>query len=281
VAGPPRRSQLLSIASDLLSRVVGSFAISTAWYFLVGLLFQIDALKDSTVVESLQFGGVVGAPLLTAVFFFVEQTRQAEARRASAQVDEAFERLQDAAPDKDVATISNTDVAASVKEAGIKVGEDHIARLVEQRKQELLIDDEYFRRELSHLIVDYLQPLPRNAKRVLNRFRINLLIAYERGLLTTDPKVSTQHIGKWLVLGERWPQLVRSLSTSPDKMKVLEGTVDQTSFMSQIAELAPHYVGDEDLRTFIQSKPELADVLPRLVHYGTEQSVPPNAQTVS
>jgi hypothetical protein len=39
--------------------------------------------------------------------------------------------------------------------------------------------------------------------------------------------------------------------------------------MDHITALAPFYAGDEDLRRFIQSPPALADILPRLVHYGS------------
>jgi hypothetical protein len=180
--------------------------------------------------------------------------------------------MQSAEPWKNVAEIAPRDVAATIKNT--QVSADHLIRLVEQRKQKILIDDATFSRDVG-MIVDYLQPLPRNAKRVLNRFRVSLLIAERRGLFSSDPKVTKEQIGKWLVLGERWPQLRQSLSVTPERMERLEEaagarpTPGADPFADHIKLMAPFYVGDEDLRRFIQAAPQLADILPRLVHYGS------------
>jgi hypothetical protein len=135
---------------------------------------------------------------------------------------------------------------------------------------------------------------PRNAKRLVNRFRINLLIANRRGLLTSEPKITPRQIGKWMVLLERWPQLGRSLSAVPEKMKIMEDDsilgpkakvvkeepsstaaavqdASEDQFMQTVRSLAEPYVGDEDLRNFIRSDPLLATVLQRLVHYGSNE----------
>lgn len=239
-------------------------------------------MKNHPVIINLvRYGGAIFilAPTAFAAFsLFVEGREAALARKAREKVDQVLDKIMDQAPGKNVAEISTRDVAASLK--GTKVDDDQLVRLVEQRKQKLLIDDEYFRKELSSLIVDFLQPLPRNAKRFLNRFRVNLLIAHSRGLLTSDPKVSAQQIGKWLVLLERWPQLGRSLSAAPEKMQILEKQSASPGpshspapqldpFMESIKILAPFYVGDEDLRKFINSVPPLAMAVLRLAHYGT------------
>lgn len=136
----------------------------------------------------------------------------------------------------------------------------------------------------------------------MNRFRVNLLIANRRGLLTVEPKVTPRQIGKWMVLLERWPQFGRSLSAVPEKMRVLEDeavvepkpkivdpkakiveeqssptssavqSTTQDEFMQTAKSLAEPYVGDEDLRKFIRSDPLLATVLQRLVHYGSSET---------
>ena len=255
--------------------------------FVEGLLEGSSALET---VSNLVTGALVvvgaGYAINTIVRGVIEARRAAEARRASAHIDEALERFQDRTGGN-LAGVSLEDVVKSVKEnTNTKVGAEQLTRLVEQRKQKRLVDDQWFQAEVSSLIVDYLQPLPRNAKRVLNRFRVNMLIAERRGLFTSEPKVMPRDIGKWLVLGERWPLLRRSLSAVPETMRQLErdsrpvaapppGAPDP--FMDSIKVLAPFYVGDEDLRTFIRSEPQLAKILPRLVHYGDAEATGPQA----
>lgn len=274
---------------EISSLVLGATFISVVWFFGVAQLRRIDALQDSMVVTILQLVGPA-VMVFGTVFGTVEELRKAaQARKATTNVADALDDFQRRFPGVNIADIPADELAAKL-ETG-KVNREQIVRLVEQRKQQLLIDDEYFRRELSYLIVDYLQPLPRNAKRVLNRFRVNLLIAHGRGMFTSHPRVTTQQIGKWLVLGERWPQLARSLSAAPDAIESLEQHAARPApapvvaaamaavaggtppawdpFMDEIGRLAHFYLGDEDLRKFIQSKPSLTGVLARLVHYGT------------
>ena len=253
--------------------------------FVEGILDGSSALETvRTVVTWALIVVGAGYAINTIVRGFLEGRSAAASRRASAHIDEELQIFQDRTGGS-VAGVSPEDVVKSVKErTNTKVNEDQLARLVEQRKQKRLVDDQWFQAEVSSLIVDYLQPLPRNAKRVLNRFRVNMLIAERRGLFTSEPKLMPRDIGKWLVLGERWPLLRRSLSAVPEAMRRLEedslpspapsGQPDP--FMDSIKVLAPFYVGDEDLRTFIRSQPQLAKVLPRLVHYGdVEPAGPP------
>ena len=271
---------------------VATFAVT--WFvtvafvrgFLEGLLDGVSVMPivRDVLTWGLIIGGIVYA-IVTVVRGGIESRRSAAAQRASAHIDEELQMFQDRAGGS-LAGVSPDDVVKSVKEkTNTKVDGEQLARLVEQRKQKRLVDDQWFQGEVSRLIVDYLQPLPRNAKRVLNRFRVTMLIAERRGLFTSEPKVKPRDIGKWLVLGERWPLLRRSLSAVPEAMRQLErdslppgplpGQPDP--FMDAIKLLAPFYVGDEDLRTFVRSEPRLAGILPRLVHYGAMEATGPQA----
>jgi hypothetical protein len=269
---------------QLLSQFFSVVIVSGILYYLLSFFGKTYFLSDFPNIAKT---GQYGIPILFfgfgtwgAVTNFVGAFTAAQARQANQKVAEALNQIKAQTPDKNVSEISTQDVAASLKDT--KVNNEQLTRLVEQGKQQLLIDDEYFREELSSLIVDYLQPLPRNAKRLLNRFRVNLLIAHSRGLLTSEPKVTAQQIGKWLVLLERWPQLGRSLSATPAKMKILEDESNNPAasqsddpqldlFMESIKALVPPYSGDEDLRRFIHSKPNLAIVAQRLIHLGADE----------
>jgi len=194
-------------------------------------------------------------------------------------------------------------IEAALKDAARKLDPGQAKRLIRQRLQTSLTNDEGFRASVPDILVHYLQPLPRNVIRLVNRFKLNTNLAYERKLLTTEPRVSIPQIAKWMVLCERWPQLVKSLSAQPDQMKVLESdaqtwksvkerldafrapkppTSDRkqlllasdnvkaavTAFAEPIKVLSPDYLGDADLLEFCASEPKLGPVLSRLVHFG-------------
>ena len=260
-----------------LAPLVGGFAGVAFFFALSFLVGRVHAITMATPFDVFVTGfqyvmfALSGLALLGLLLELRRVLKARRAQRASARVDTVLKNIS-AEPGKDVAEISPQQVAAALENT--QVSGDHLIRLVEQRKQKMLIDDATFSRDVS-MIVDYLQPLPRNAKRVLNRFRVSLLIAERRGLFTSEPKVTKEQIGKWLVLSERWPQLRQSLSATPERMEPLENAATEAptpandSFMDHIKALAPFYAGDEDLRRFIQSPPGLADILPRLVHYGS------------
>jgi hypothetical protein len=274
VAPEQRSSQsVVDRIGTLVALLIGTAVIYGTAHAGLGFLSNLSFLtRFSGLFKNAEYVTLISMAFIFVAGVIVEirDARKMRAgRRASAQVEEA---LKGHAAAQHVAEISTDQVVASLKEkaGGPSVADDQLKRLVEQRKQELLFDDDYFQKELSLLIVDYLQPLPRNAKRVLNRFRVNLLITYRRGMLVSEPKVTVQQIGKWLVLAERWPQLRRSLAATPDQMKKLEDLSELPPamggdvFMKLIKLLSPYYEGDEDLRNFIQSEPKLASVLERL-----------------
>jgi hypothetical protein len=269
---------------ELGYRILSVLFLSGAVYLSIGLLLGIEFLKSyGHAISVFRFWIVVVLMGLGGLGTVLQVFGQFRAINTSEKVAAAIGDIKDKIPGKSISEITSEDVAASIK--GAKVGKKTLDQLVEQHKQQLLIDDDYFREELGSLIVDYLQPLPRNVKRLLNRFRVNLLIAHGRGLFTTEPKVTTQQLGKWLVLMERWPQLGRALSAAPGRMRTLEETSEYPAptqsrvgqqvdlFMNLVQILAPFYVGDEDLRKFIHSEPSLATVVARLAHFGTDEAM--------
>ena len=251
---------------SLLYGLFGLAIMGGVWYSAFDFLLTLDVLRPyARSLGYLQLGAfaLVGFGLLGLL---LEYRTTAAARATSARVDDALKAIQQEAPGKSVAEISAHEVVRRV--AGPPAGNERLAKLVAQRKQQLLIDDESLADDVK-LIVNYLQPLPRNAKRVLNRFRVALLIADRRGLFVSEPRVTREHIGKWLVLGERWPQLRQSLAASPEKIRVLETAPDARpqEFLDTLQALAPFYAGDDELRAFLGSEPPLGPVLRRLVHY--------------
>jgi hypothetical protein len=263
----------------MTSLIVGAIIIVAGFHLTLSYLSGVSFLKQFAGVFKIADYVVIAMMAFTVVmnvvFQGVEWRKALAAHKASDQVAEV---LRSQSEGRSVSEISTEEVLASVKQkaAATGVNEDQLKRLVEQHTQDLLFNDKDFEEKLNPLIVTYLQPLPRNAKRVLNRLKVNLLIAYKRKLFEPvltppKPKVEVDQICKWLVLAERWPQLRRALAAVPDEMGGLEKksvlTVNDPKddpFMSSIKVLSPYYEGDEDLREFIQSTPKLANVLERL-----------------
>jgi len=266
----PKSTEVSNLAVTILQTIVGGFIVGAFWYYFVGLLHNVDVLKGwSNAITWTQKVGMVVIVVGGMIGNLLERRDALAARKADEKVAEAVKTLQDGSPGRSVADISMEELSRVV--GNTKVSKEHLERLFEQRKDRVLIDDAYFDPELIKLLVEYLQPLPRNAKRLMNRFRVNLLVAHKRGLLTTDPKVTPQQIGKWLVMSERWPQLSRSLSAAPDKMTTLEAA-SAAPVTASLKSLAPAYAKDEDLHRFLRSNPPLAGVLTRLVNFGGDQA---------
>lgn len=265
--------ETLRVIGRAAVRGVGAFLITA---FFIGFFSAIVEANDATIqrVVDLVSPIAAGGVFLWALVRGLKQLRDTrEAKQASSLVDEEL-----ATAGHGLAGISRDELVQRVRtRAGSGVSDGQLERLVEQRRQERLADDKWLQEDVSRLIAKYVQPLPRNAKRMMNRFRVELLIADSRGLLKGGQPLTPSHIAKWLVLAERWPLLRLSLSADPQKMAELERESRDTAprptgppdfFMQSLKALAPYYEGDEDLRTFIHSDPQLGDVLQRLVHYG-------------
>src|ERR1700722_10334389 len=111
----------------------------------------------------------------------------------------------------------------------------------------------------------HLEPMPRHAKRLLNRLRLLLFIAHERKMFGGQPALSPRHIGKWAVLCERWPDLAIVVSSDVLVMRALE---DSKQYAATVALQAPAHRADAALYEFcLQGSVKLAPVLQRIVEF--------------
>jgi hypothetical protein len=163
-------------------------------------------------------------------------------------------------------------VEAAVKELNPVWRSDPVVEgLLRERLQRYLEDESELQREAEDEVMQHLEPLPRHAKRLLNRLRLLLFIAHERKIFGGEPTLSARHIGKWAVLCERWPELALVISRDPDVMKLLE---DPTSHDGAVMNLTPHYRNDKTLQQFCLSDIEtrLAPVMERIVQFRSTKS---------
>jgi hypothetical protein len=154
------------------------------------------------------------------------------------------------------------------------LGTGLIEDLVRERIQRRLSDDSEVLKEAQAEVMNYIEPFPRHAKRILNRLRLLIFIAHERRMFGGEPPLSARHIGKWAVLCERWPELAQSLSARPELMTRLE---QETQYDAAINSAAVSYAKDATLREFCLSGSnlKLASLMSRIVHFAPAVDTPP------
>jgi hypothetical protein len=138
--------------------------------------------------------------------------------------------------------------------------------LLRERLQHYLEDESELQKEAEDEVIRHLDPLPRHAKRLLNRLRLLLFVAHERRMFGGSPILSPRHIGKWAVLSERWPELAQAISRAPELMVPLE---DRRRHNKTVGHLTPLYQGDEALKQFCvaDSRTQLAALMDRIVQF--------------
>lgn len=138
--------------------------------------------------------------------------------------------------------------------------------LLRERLQRYLEDESELQREAEDEVMRHLEPVPRHAKRLLNRLRLLLFVAHERRIFGGMPQLTPRHIGKWAVLCERWPELAQRVLRQPDIMQGLENPVSHRVLMGGAC---PVYKDDLALERFCVSDNQtlLADVMDRIVEF--------------
>src|SRR5919197_6159503 len=133
--------------------------------------------------------------------------------------------------------------------------------LIEQGVQRHHIEASTVRREAEAEIRKFLPPLPRAAKRVLNHLRVMLVVADRRGIIGGDPPLTGRHIGKWVLLRVRWPELAAAVANRPRLMRELEAASDPTPTLQDLGLISADLVG------FVQGETKLDPAVERLTHF--------------
>jgi hypothetical protein len=129
--------------------------------------------------------------------------------------------------------------------------------LISERIQQRLSDESELTRLLTDAgVMNYVQPLPRHAKRLLNRLRLLLYVAHERRMFGGEPPLKPKHLAKWAVLCERWPDLAEGLVLHPSLIAALErdrgDDKDEERYINVLKNLAPACAGDSWLPGFLR-----------------------------
>lgn len=191
-------------------------------------------------------------------------------RRAVARARDTIAKeldAQDSSGQKDFAAIRGKVVSSLQGTLPPQAVEDLTRQGIQRR-----LGDEARLMEQAREFLGYLELYPRHAKRFLNRLRLLLYIAHERGVFGGEPPLTPRHVAKWAVLCERWPLLAVALSTHPHMMIHLErgpamSEGQRKNHVDPLSWLAPEYMGDSWLPAFLGSEPKMARVIARLVRF--------------
>lgn len=133
--------------------------------------------------------------------------------------------------------------------------------------------------QVEEFICHHPPPLPRAAKRMLNHARLLTRIACDRRMFGGEPRLLPAHLGEWIIMGERWPEVVERVVAKPSEMARLERLVAEGGDLA--AALGPAPVSAlADLEALLREEPTLSPVVERLIRFepapsGAVASAPP------
>ncbi|HEX2021806.1 MAG TPA: P-loop NTPase fold protein [Candidatus Thermoplasmatota archaeon] len=258
---PPR-----SVPHRVALQVAGALYL----LFLAGLLAMlvaplfVSALLDDEVFGPIVAGLGAGLAILiglvpTSLGFILQRQDTLRLRAHHARIDAALRGRQPTLPPP-------PDVPAPLWSA-----------MVRERRQALLAAESRDLARASDQLVQHHPMLPRNATRLLNRLRLLLFIAAERRMLEEGNLVTADHLGKWAVLQERWPEAAQAILSSPAAMSAWEAAAEagREALAREAARLLPDFAIDEGLRHLLVAQPRLGPVMEGLVAF---QPVPSPAE---
>jgi hypothetical protein len=142
--------------------------------------------------------------------------------------------------------------AGRFEELGGHVAELMALQLVLQRVEGPLMDECY------RGVAEFVRPLPRDHKRMLNRIRFLLLITMDRNLLAPRGPLPPAAIGKWALLAERWPDLAIAVSMEPKILdRLLKASRSVPGFVDAMNDIVPGYARSAELQRLLADSQEL------------------------
>ena len=256
------------IAQSASSALSGPLNEAVAWLcffagvYVAGRLGAKGPFRPNLSLRS--FPGVyfwAAVVLAVAVRLFVQAIVRIRDRNRRRSIDQAI-RVRIQSGERDFSKVQD-----SIRRSSATFQSNlEMAGLLRERLQKYLEDESELQREAEDEVMRHLDPVPRHAKRVLNRLRLLLFVAHERKMFGGDPPLSPRHIGKWAVLCERWPELAQIISIDPRVMSRLE---DPKRHVFTVRRQVPLYRGDRALQEFclLAGEVKLAPIIQRLVAY--------------
>jgi hypothetical protein len=260
----PERSRLRLYLDAAASAVAVLVVVGSGTYFAIrppdaaddrGTAFFTGALAAAFVLFLV---GVTLKLLARVGAFVIAKIRSWRARRRRDAIDASIRaQPRDASP-------AAVEWAVKLKH---KIEPDSPEeKLVADRVARYFTQESPLRDQAEAEIVAFLPDLtPRAAKRMMNHLRLQLYVAIKRRLLGTGSELTPEHLGKWVVLGERWPELARGVGEEPGRLLDLEGARSVYELRRRLTRLGLNAEASADLIGFVQADPKLGPVANQLV----------------
>lgn len=162
------------------------------------------------------------------------------------------------------------------------LGEHAWQALYLRKRQQFLTKDSDLFTEARDYAFRHLLLVPRNAKRLLNRLRLNLFILDQLGAFSHPSQFGPSHLGKWVALHERWPELAVAITRDtaimnrieeaiPDVSASVDAEVQNNIFsVLETLKMQRRPADDAALIGLLTDAPHLAPVIRRLAMFEVE-----------
>jgi Arc/MetJ-type ribon-helix-helix transcriptional regulator len=234
------------------------------------------ALGVGVAIGSTILSAIAGAVLLAALVVRVG-AEAIDRRRVQRRMDLQREI------DEEIQNITGATNALSEIEAQVlKDGKfEKASDLVRKQVNSYLTEQSDEVRQVEAVIAEYPPELPRSAKRMLNHARLLTRIARDRGLFVGD--LTPEHLGKWIVLNERWASVAEAVTRDDELMARLEAAAAHEGGLHGADAKHLGIAGDaawSQIKPLLASDPPLRDVVQRLVRLDP-RTAHPDAEPVS
>jgi KAP family P-loop domain len=235
----------------------GMLIVAFALWVLVSLVEEASvagqALIGLALISSVLLVVFVVYLAIRSVYRFVKRLRS---RSSRARVDQQIASLA-----ADHETDSNQLASEVMKTASASES------LVQRRVQRYLVEASPARREAEAELLRTPPDLPRTAKRMLNQLRVLFAVAVNSGMLDDTTEITPAHLGRWIVLQSKWPELGQALTINPGRLQQLQASTTPQDLQNQLASVGLQVPDTEELLRFLHEKPTLDHVLNRLLRY--------------
>jgi hypothetical protein len=218
------------------------------------LLVAFDAWDASTgiVVTAL-----IGAPLaiLTAIRGYLAWRARGARKEARAIRETIRSAVSDQLPPDEI-------------EHRVLAGRERYESLALDLLESFRLDHTPELQRVAGVVIQYPPARPRSAKRMLNHARLLTQIGRDRGIFGAVPELTPEHLGAWIVLEERWPEIAARIAEQPLLMADLERADDVDAVAAVLARNGVNMPAvPDDLVALLEHAPRLSEVVSRLVHF--------------